>query len=256
MIDFHSHILPYVDDGSKSYDMSLDMLRVSNDEEVKHICATPHFIAGEYEVSRKDYDEKINGLGELCKNNNIKLNILSGLEIYLTPDIPSLYQEGRVWGINDTKYLLIELPMEQFPRYTEDVFYELRLKGAVPIIAHPERNIRIMKDPNLLLSLIEQGTLAQLNGGSLSGLYGKEVKGFAEELVKRNMIHMLGSDGHNVSGRNTKISGAYKEVKKINSELFDWINKAQYDILNGLDVEVLPVISSNKKFTLFNLFKR
>ena len=255
MIDFHSHVLPYMDDGSKNFDMSLDMLRISTDEEVKHICATPHFIVGEYEIYRENYDEKLKGLRELCKTYNVNLDIMTGLEIYINPDIPKLYEEGKVWGINDTKYLLIELPMEQFPRYTEDVFYELRLKGAVPIIAHPERNLRIMKDPSLLTNLLEQGVLAQLNAGSLNGLYGKEVKKFAEDLVSRNMIHMLGSDGHNISGRNTKISGAFNMVREINSELYDWISRAQYDILRGSEVEVLPVTSGKKKFKLFNLFK-
>jgi len=254
MIDFHSHILPYVDDGSKNFDMSLDMLRISNDEEVRFICATPHFIAGEYEISRKNYNEKLNGLSELCKTNNINLNIVSGLEIYITPEIPNLYEEGKIWGINDTKYLLIELPMEQFPRYTEDVFYELRLKGVVPIIAHPERNVNIMNDSNLLTNLIEQGALAQLNAGSIRGLYGKEIKSFAEELLKRNMIHMVGSDGHNVSSRAPKMSNGMKMINSLNSELYSWINDAQYKILKGEDVDILP-INEKKKRKFFSIFR-
>jgi len=254
VIDFHSHILPYIDDGAKSFDMSLEMLRISNDDDVKCICATPHYIVGEYEVNKNAYDEKINGLKYLCEKNNIGTNIVSGLEIYINPDLARLYEEGKIWGINDSRYLLIELPMEQFPLYTEEVFYELRLKGATPIIAHPERNIKIMKNPSLLENLIEQGALAQLNAGSLKGLYGKEVKVFAEELVERNMIHIIGSDAHNSSSRKPIISSSLKLVNSLNSEVYTWIQDNEHKILNGEDVDILP-IRKKKKFSLFNIFK-
>ncbi len=75
------------------------------------------------------------------------------------PNLPKLYKEKRIWGINDSEYLLIELPMGQFPMYTEDVFYELMLLGVKPILAHPERNIKIMKDHDLIINLINQGVL-------------------------------------------------------------------------------------------------
>jgi len=254
MIDFHSHILPYIDDGAKSFDMSLEMMRISNDDDVKYICATPHYIAGEYEVNKEAYEEKINGLRYLCEKNNICTNIVSGLEIYINPDLAQLYEDGRIWGINDSRYLLIELPMEQFPLYTEEVFYELRLKGATPIIAHPERNIKIMKNPNLLENLIEQGALAQLNAGSLKGLYGKEVKVFAEELVKRNMIHLIGSDAHNSSSRKPNLSSSLKILNSLNGELYAWIHENQHKVLNGKDVDTLS-IRKKKRFSLFNIFK-
>ena len=254
MIDFHSHILPYIDDGAKSFDMSLEMMRISNDDDVKYICATPHYIAGEYEVNKEAYEEKINGLRYLCEKNNIRTNVVSGLEIYINPDLAQLYEDGRIWGINDSRYLLIELPMEQFPLYTEEVFYELRLKGATPIIAHPERNIKIMKNPNLLENLIEQGALAQLNAGSLKGLYGKEVKVFAEELVKRNMIHLIGSDAHNSSSRKPNLSSSLKILNSLNGELYAWIHENQHKVLNGKDVDTLS-IRKKKRFSLFNIFK-
>lgn len=87
--------------------------------------------------------------------------------------------------------------MLDFPIYTEKVFYDLRLMGAIPILAHPERNLRIMKNPELFISLVEQGNLAQLNAGSLLGKYGTDIKKCAEKLVARNLIHIVGSDGHN-----------------------------------------------------------
>lgn len=152
--------------------------------------------------------------------------------------------------------MLIELPMREFPIYTEDVFYELRLKGVTPIIAHPERNFKIAQEPNILKSLVEQGNLAQLNAGSLTGLYGKTIMETSEVLVKRNLIHMLGSDGHNDDKRNTFIKDAFGKINYLNKDLYNWILKNQGNIIKGQGVEPLSVIEIRKKGFFSKLFKR
>jgi len=255
MIDFHSHVLPYIDDGSKSFDMSIDMLRLAVDEGTEYICATSHFIPGEVIQDKKLYYEKLENLQTLCKTKEINIKILPALELYMHPDLPKLYSEKKVWGINLTPYILIELPMQQFPVYTEDIFYELRLQGARPILAHPERNLRIMKDVSLLENLVDQGILAQVNAGSLRGIYGKDIKVFAEHLVERNLIHLIGSDAHDDTRRTTKIEGAFEVVKRKNDELYEWINENQYKIIEGKEVEPLQIKKNKKKFGFFGLFK-
>jgi protein-tyrosine phosphatase len=255
MIDFHSHVLPYIDDGAKNFDISIEMLKLAVDEETEYICATSHFIPGELEQDKKAYNEKLNNLMQLCEIREISINVLPALELYMHPDLPKLYREKKIWGINATKYLLIELPMREFPIYTEDVLYELRLQGAVPIIAHPERNFKIMKDEKLLKNLVQQGALAQINAGSLRGIYGKDIKAFAEHLVERNLVHMVGSDAHDNKSRTTKIKGAFEFIKQRNSELYEWINVNQYYIAKGKDVQVLDIRHKSKKFSFFGLFK-
>lgn len=256
MIDFHSHILPYLDDGSKSLDMSIEMLKLSVDEGVEQICATPHFIMGEFEIEKDKYDEKFDNITNICKVNNIEIDILRGLELYIHPDLPKLYKEGLIWGINGSRYLLIELPMRQFPIYTEEVFYELRLLGAVPILAHPERNIRILNDESLLLNLIEQGVLAQITSGSLRGIYGKDIKNFSEKLVKKNMVHVVGSDAHNNSVRSTLIKKEYESIKMLNKDLYNWIIENETRIVNNEEVVVPEVLSRKKKNSFFKFFSR
>lgn len=256
MIDFHSHIIPYVDDGSKNFDMSLEMLRNAVDEGTKFICATSHYIPGDAEQDRNVYDEKLSGLIELLNVKDININVLPALELYMHPELPRLYKEKAIWGINHTKYLLIELPMQQFPLYTEDVLYELRLLGAVPIIAHPERNLRIMKDVSLLTNLVEQGTLAQVNAGSLRGIYGKDIKSFGEKLVDMNLIHLIGSDAHDDKRRTTRIEDAFLTVKHRNAELYKWIIKNEHKVIKGLNVEPLEINKKNRRSFLFGLFKK
>lgn len=254
MIDFHCHIIPYVDDGSKNLDMSIQMLEMSFNDGVEYICATPHFIAGESEIERFNYDEKLNNLKEISKIKDLNVKILNGLELYIHPELPKLYKDGKVWGINDSNYLLIELPMNHFPLYTEEVFYELRLMGATPILAHPERNSKLKDNIKLLENLIDQGTLTQVTSGSLNGLYGKDVKAFAELLVKKNMVHLVGSDAHNNSRRNTMMKKEYEIIKGINNDLFNWIEENQLNIINNKCVNIPEIIRIKKRVSFFKKF--
>ncbi|MBU3144966.1 tyrosine-protein phosphatase [Clostridium sp. CF012] len=256
MIDFHSHIIHGIDDGAKNLDMSLEMVKISESEGVEYICATPHFITEEFEINREKYIEKLNRLVLACREENLKIKILSGLEIYMHPNLPKLYKEKKIWGINDSEYLLIELPMGQFPMYTENVFYELKLLGARPILAHPERNVKIMKNHDLIINLIEQGVLMQINAGSLLGDYGKEVKKTAESFVKRNMIHILGSDGHNITSRKTRLKVAYEKVKGTNEAAYNWILENQTNIVNKVStMEFLELEPIKRGISFFNFFK-
>lgn len=253
MIDFHSHIIPCIDDGSNSLDMSNDMLSNSNNQGIEYICATPHFICGEHEVEYATYVEK---LCELQEKLNSEVKIIQGLEVYINPDLPKLFRDKKIWGYNGKRYMLIELPMQQFPIYTEKVFYQLRLLGVTPVLAHPERNFSILKNPELLINLVEQGNLAQLNAGSLTGLYGTEIRKFAEKLVRMNLIHILGSDGHNNTRRNTDIREGFNRVKELNNELYLWINNNEEKIIDGIELEVPEIITNMRKKSFFNIFRK
>ena len=258
MIDFHSHLIYGVDDGSKSLNMSLEMLKIAEREGVEYICATPHFISEEFEIGRGEYNEKLDRLILASKEAKFNIRILSGLEIYMHPNLPKLFKEKEIWGINDSEYLLIELPMGQFPMYTEDIFYELMLLGVKPILAHPERNLKIMKNHDLIINLINQGVLMQINAGSLLGDYGKEVKKTAHEFLKRNMIHILGSDGHNITSRKTKLKESYEIVKHENKELYNWIIENQTNIINNISMSEfleLKLKKAKRKISFFNIFK-
>lgn len=258
MIDFHSHIIHGIDDGAKSLDMSLEMLKIAESEGVEYICATPHFITEEFEIAHDEYMEKLDRLVSASRDENLKIKILSGLEIYMHPNLPKLYKDKKIWGINHSEYILVELPMGQFPMYTEDVFYELMLLGAKPVLAHPERNLKIMKDYTLIANLIKQGVLMQVNAGSLLGDYGREVKKTAQEFVKRNMIHILGSDGHNITSRKTRLKEAYTIVKGLNEATYNWIFQNETNIINNVSTMEFLDLKLKKekgKISFFNIFK-
>ena len=172
MIDIHSHILPYMDDGSKDMEMSLKIAKIYVENGIDKVIATPHYMDG---VKYKSNEELRIGLEALKKElarAGIPLEVYPGNEAYIKPDLIKDLEEKRVSTLNDSRYVLVELPMNEIPIYVEDLIYNLLVKGYVPIIAHPERYTKICEDPNILYKYISMGALAQLNLPSLEGFYG------------------------------------------------------------------------------------
>lgn len=254
MLDLHSHIVPEIDDGSASLEVTKDMLINAYNEGTRYICATSHYIFGDFQIQKGIYDDKFLSVRKL--GEEIGIQVVKALEVYLTPNLLELYKEGQIWCINEKKYMLIELPMREIPLYTEDVLYNLRLCGVTPIIAHPERNFKIANNLDILKELLEQGNLAQINAGSLTGLYGSAIKETALKLVERNMIHFIGSDAHNNKNRDTNICSGINEIKRINQDLFLWIVNNEEKILTGEEIYPLEIKDEKKKGFLSRLFKK
>ncbi|KPU27357.1 hypothetical protein TR13x_04550 [Caloranaerobacter sp. TR13] len=240
MHDIHSHILPSVDDGAKHIEEAVEMARIAEANGVKTIFATPHYIEGEGYKNTEHNKKVLDRLNEALKVENIGVKVLLGNEVFITPDIVKLLEEGEVSTLNNSRYLLVELPMFNMPIYTEDIIYELRLKGIVPIIAHPERNTKIMEDPNILYEFIKLGALAQLNLTSLIGYYGESVKKTAEILLKHEMIHFMGTDSHSHKSRALNITQGIEVMSKIVGyhKVDEIINKNPLAILNDEEINI------------------
>ncbi len=213
MIDIHSHIMPFVDDGAEDYEMSVRMLEMAAAEGITHIIATPHFIHGSLEngnprMTRQGVDDLMIRVGWA----GMDMKIFPGCEVYIDPVLPELLQSGQLCTLNDTRYVLVELPLSCIPIYTEEVMFQLMLGGYVPIIAHPERNAEIMKKPALLSAYVERGLLCQINASSLTGLYGRHVQKAAMKIVKSGMAHFVGTDAHTCRGRSPRFKAAYSIV--------------------------------------------
>ena len=218
MIDIHSHILPMVDDGSEDMHMSIEMARMYIENGIKTVIATPHYIDGSIATSLENNRTTLKELRMELEKEKIDLEVLLGNEAYISLDLVKDIEEGKVSTLNGTRYILIELPMHDIPLYVEDMIFELLLKGYTPIIAHPERNTKIMEDPNILYNYIDKGALAQLNLPSIEGRYGEEVKATAGILLKHNMIHFLGTDSHTNRGRSPKVKNSLTILETIVSD--------------------------------------
>lgn len=217
MIDIHSHILPNIDDGSKSIEQSINMAKEAEAAGFKAICCTPHYLEEKYIKNKFNNTKVLENLQEELKRNNINIELYIGNEIYITDEIEDLIKMGQISTLNNRKYILVELPMNYPIASLETIIFKIQNLNLIPIIAHPERYAYVQKDPNFLIGLIEKGVLFQGNYASLIGYYGKDVENTIKILLKNNMIHMLGSDTH----RDNSIYSNFDKIKKILSKCID-----------------------------------
>lgn len=209
MIDVHSHIINEIDDGSKSIEMTISMLKKAEQSGTTDIIATPHFMRGRFEVEYRDVVKRVEELKDIARENNININIYAGQEVYFSKNILNYYNDKMIGTINNTKYMLIEFPMLEFNiDEAINTIYELQIRGITPIIAHPERYRQFIKDPSLINSLIKEGMLFQLNAGSIAGGFGKDVKKTATKYLEDNIYSFIGSDAHRDIGRDTNMKDA------------------------------------------------
>ncbi|MGB4589989.1 MAG: CpsB/CapC family capsule biosynthesis tyrosine phosphatase [Clostridiaceae bacterium] len=256
MVDFHSHILFDVDDGSRDFSMSVRMIEESIHEGVTMMAVTPHDIEGVYSTEKEEYQEKFDQLKETFKG---RIELIPSMEIMINAHLREDLKSGRVFGYNYSKTILVEFNLIDYPSYAEGIFYKLKKEGYQVILAHPERYKVLREDPGILYHLIDLGVIFQLNAGSLIGHFGEKVTAFAEKLVTKNLIHMVGSDGHNDDKRNTKIKYAYDRINELNPELYANIMENSPRIIKGEKGEFLPYkdwekASHKKKRGFFNFF--
>ena len=246
MIDIHSHIINEIDDGSKNIEMTINMLKKAEQSGTTDIIATPHFMRGRFEVEYNEVVKKVEGLREMAKENNININIYAGQEVYYSKNILEYYNDKIIGTINNTKYMLIELPMLEFNiDEVINIIYELQIRGITPIIAHPERYKLFIKKPSMINSLIKEGMLFQLNAGSITGNFGKDVKKTATKYLENNIYSFIGSDAHRDIGRDTDIKEALG-ILEINQRR-SFINNGKL-MLKNEDVSFKGSLVKEKKF--------
>lgn len=244
MIDIHSHIIPGIDDGAKDAETSDKMLQIAKNSGTKAIFATPHYYRGRFETSYNDvllYTDELNKRIE-------DLKILPGQEVYIDNYTLQAYDSGTIGTLNNTKYMLLELPFDYLRGNETDIIYELRIKGIVPIIAHPERYSYIMQNPSNINSFIDEGCLFQINSGSLDGVFGRDVKKTANILIENGICSFIASDAHSTGIRCPSLKNTYKNIKLQDSKLLETITKnAKLLLINGEIKSTAIYIKPRKK---------
>ena len=215
MIDFHSHIIPEIDDGSRSIEETMLLIKQAKEAGFNGIISTSHYVSNQYEFEEGSRKQFIDIIKVGAENLGLDIDIYLGSEIYASYDIVELLKEGKASTINGTNYVLFELPMQHELPNLKNIIYTLLGSGYKPIIAHPERYQYVKEDPNWLIDYIELGVLFQANYASIIGTYGKEAQRTVKLLLKNNMIHFLGSDVHRANTIYTKMPEILSELKKI-----------------------------------------
>ena len=222
MIDVHSHILPGIDDGAKSFDESIKILSGLSEQGVTDVICTPHFIAETAQISPRSKNSKLlEELKEKAVAAGIDIELYLGNEIYIDRNIAKYIRTKKISPLNDSKYLLIELPMSGEYEHYEDIFLQLQQKGWKVILAHPERYQSFQKDYEKVIALHRQDVLFQCNLGSFIGQYGKKAKKLVNRIAKEHLIYCIGSDIHRQRD--------YNEITKAKNKLHKYYNATELD---------------------------
>ncbi|WP_459756004.1 tyrosine-protein phosphatase [Pediococcus ethanolidurans] len=257
MIDLHCHILPGVDDGSPDIETSLKLAEVAVEQGITHMLLTPHHMDGDYLNHKADVIEKTTAFQEALDRNQIRLTVFPGQEVHITGElIQATDRDDILFADESNRYLILELPHNEVPEYTEKMLFALQTRGITPILVHPERNQGFMQDPDKLYEFVSQGCLTQLTASSYVGVFGEHVQKFTEQIVDAGLGFVFASDAHNLKGRNFKMTQAFEKLEKNKGKRFVEIYKENAKrIINGDDVILGDIHhihdKKKKKFWLF-----
>lgn len=196
MIDLHAHILPGVDDGACDMAESVEMARMAVESGVECVVATPHCNLPEGGLWAREVRAAVKTFQQRLEEENIPLRIAAGMEIFGMPDTPALLRSGRLMGLGESRYVLVEFPFSDYAREATAVLEEIGDMGLRPIVAHPERYAYVQTAPELVNLWTELGCLLQVNRGSLLGRFGRRAETVAHAMVERGFAAFVASDAH------------------------------------------------------------
>lgn len=234
MIDFHSHILPKIDDGSKSDEETENLLLEAKNVGFTKIISTSHYAFNCFEIPEYKREQIIQELNE----DRDTPEIILGSEIFLNYNIIDLLKEYKASTINKTNYILFELPLREQFYNLKDILNRLKENDYKLILAHPERYNIVQKNMNFLYELKNMGVLFQSNYGSILGTYGLNAQFTLKKMLKNNLVTFLGSDVHREKTIYPNIPKAINKISKIisNNYLEDLTTNNAEIILKNEDI--------------------
>ena len=209
MIDIHSHILYGLDDGADTFETSVAMLRMAEENGTTDIVATPHSDL-KYQY---DSDLIVARIAEMQARVGDRIRIHKGCDFHLFYDnIENCKEDRSRFTINGHRYLMVEFADSQIPKTIENIFRDMIRNDITPVITHPERNNLLMKRVNDMVQWIRFGCLIQVTAQSFTGRFGKSAEENARRLMRQNMVHFLASDAHDTEWRPPDMRGPYQLV--------------------------------------------
>lgn len=210
---------------------------------------------GHYVNHKVDVIRQTKEFQEQLKRHDIPLTVFPGQEVRINGNLlDALNQDDILFADTGNRYLMLEFPDDDVPHYTNQMIFGLQQRGIVPVIVHPERNTKIMAQPDLIYQLLEKGCLSQITASSYVGTFGKKVENFSRQLIEAGQGYVFASDAHDLPGRKYEMRQAFEKLKLEFSDEF--VNRYQQNarlIING---ERVPLNELSKiKRRHFWLFK-
>lgn len=196
-VDIHSHLLPGIDDGVKTIEETIYILRTFQKLGYKKIITTPHVMSDYYPNTEDGILNKLEETRAIITKHKLNIKFEAAAEYYLDENLISkLSNKNKLLTFGDN-YLLFETSFYNKPTFLEEAVFSMNTNGYQPILAHPERYSYLEGDQELLEKLKSMNLLFQMNILSLAGFYSNEVRKFAIKLLKANMVDFVGTDCHN-----------------------------------------------------------
>ncbi len=200
-----------VDDGAKSWDVAIEMVKMAERDGVTHMVATPH-ANYEYEYHRESHAQL---LAELQSRVGDGIQLILGCDFHFSYDnIEDAIAHPARYTIGDTRYILMELSDFSVPPTVPDMVSMLTSRGLTPILTHPERNPLLQPHPERVAPWVEMGVLVQITASAFTGKWGKSVQKLARWYADNGLIHIVASDAHSANHRNPILSEARKVIAK------------------------------------------
>jgi protein-tyrosine phosphatase len=212
MIDIHNHIIPGVDDGPKSWDITREMIGLAARDGIEHIVATPH-ASDTYEYDRS----RLNGLlSELRAQPGDALQFSLGCEVHLSYwNIQDVFANPSRYAIANTPYILVEFSLSGVPTRLGELLFRLQAAGLKPILAHPERYALVQRQPEKILEWIAAGCIIQVTASALTGFWRERAQKMAHWLLKHDAVHVLATDAHDAVRRPPILSPGREDVARL-----------------------------------------
>lgn len=196
--DIHSHLIPGIDDGAKTIEESLDMIRELHLLGYKKLITTPHIMSDYQKNTQEGILEGLQKLREAVKKEDIPIDLEAAAEYYADFELEAKIEQNDLLTFGDN-YVLFELSFLNLPENLSKIIFKLHTSGYKPVIAHVERYAYWHNNFDAYRQLKDADVLFQLNISSLAGHYSPQIKKVAERLIDNDMIELLGTDCHSMN---------------------------------------------------------
>ena len=206
-VDIHSHLLPGIDDGAKTFEDTLELSTGLLDIGFSQFITTPHIYQNVWDNTKEQIKTVATNTQLEFKKKGLSVPFRAAAEYLLNDYFVKLCQAGEILTLKD-KYVLVEISYTNPPIQLYSIIFDLRVAGYTPVLAHPERYVYFHYDFNEYLKLKKAGCYFQLNLLAVAGYYGEGITKIAEKLLQKGLYDFVGSDAHHtnhITGFNEKI---------------------------------------------------
>ena len=225
MIDAHCHLIPAIDDGAKDLAMAMAMARLAVQAGTTVLFCTPHHLNGVFNNPRTAVLTHLQQLQQQLADSGIELLLAAGAELHLTPELPGQVLDGNALTYADRgQAVLVELPKRTVPLGTEAILEQLLYRDVTPVIAHPERNSELIRNPQRLAEWVDWGCKLQLTAQSCAGDFGPPIQQVSRDWCLHGWVHLVASDGHRPQGRSPDMRKGYAQLQH-------WLGQEAADVL-------------------------